>query len=88
MTQSINFVLLVSFILLLLYAQETFSLCTVSLFLHSYFIPVTYVYFINLKNYSKQCTYLHFTVTVILIKIFFILSTLLLLVAILRTYIA
>ena len=43
-------------------------------FFTSYFVPLTYVYFINLKNYFKQCTYLDFTVTVILIKRIFILS--------------
>ena len=53
-------------------------------FFTSYFVLLTYVYFINLKNYFKQCTYLDFTVTVILIKRIFILSTLLLLIAILR----
>ena len=53
-------------------------------FFTSYFVLLTYVHFINLKNYFKQCTYLDFTVTVILIKRIFILSTLLLLIAILR----
>ena len=53
-------------------------------FFTSYFVPLTYVYFINLKNYFKQRTYLDFTVTVILIKRIFILSTLFLLIAILR----